>query len=134
MNFNFLVLGLFVFTLSATVRSDQGFNSQNPFLGGFCSKYTSAGDWEVSWGKEDPRFHCMLIEHKLGPMGSEIKETFSGYYDMYDMNHVDVRCQDADHSFKTDGFGDDVLERVYRRAKSLGGTHCLFMVEPQFPN
>ncbi len=104
----------------------------DPFLGGYCSAYTEEGEWSISFGRQDKRFHCNLVQHDLVVTGSPIHEIHSGWYDWGDMNKVNVRCQDEEHSFQMNGHGRSIIERAMREAEYRGGTHCLFKIKPHF--
>jgi hypothetical protein len=106
--------------------------SADPFLGGFCSAFTESGEWAVSYNAKDPRYHCVLVQHELGPTGSTISGQKSGWFDRYDMNHVKVTCATEETSFEMDGHGESLLERAVREAEYREGTHCLFEVKPFF--
>ena len=104
----------------------------NGFYHGMCSMYTEAGEWEISYGRQDPRFHCVLIQHRLGPTYSPIADTFSGWYDAYDMNRTTVTCDGEGNAFVVDDVGHYGIERAFHKAKRMEATHCLFEVEPHF--
>ncbi|MBI4405167.1 MAG: hypothetical protein HY537_13480 [Deltaproteobacteria bacterium] len=111
-------------------ESDLSSNDLGGFYNYYCGKFTRSGQWYLSWGKQDPRFHCIVVDHQLGPTGSPIQGSSYGYYDAYDMNRMEVTCRKKSDSFVLEDFGAEVIRRAYWHANRLGATHCLFRIRP----
>lgn len=115
---------------SSIIASPSNSNDDLGFYSGFCNSVTENGNWDIAWGNNDPQMYCILIAHRLSAFNSPIAATSSGLYDSFDMNKIEVKCQDEEHSFVIEDFGDYGIRKAVVRAKNMSSTHCVFKITP----
>jgi len=122
----FLAMAMTLLLSSTAMASD-------PYLGAYCSGYNAAGDWEISFSSnQEIGFHCALVQQALVGRDSPVVKLVKGYYDRFDMNNVELVCDESNLLLTRDGFGERVIERTIRTAELYEARGCLFTITPHF--